>query len=270
MSNSSFPDYKVLPSVVIQPLWWLSQHWFKPQFYGLDHLDIQQPALYIGNHTIYGFDSPAFVFGLYQHKKIWLRGLADHVHFYLPLWGNRLKQFGAFDGNREAVIQLMKAQEHILIYPGGSREVLKNKDESYQLIWKERLGFIELALQYGYDIIPFAAYGGEETLDIVYDADDFNQSWLGKLAEKSGFSRKFLRDGEFFPPITKGYKNIPFFPKPVSLAFKFMPRLKTNIINVGFSRQEKMALRDHIQQQIEQGLKELQAIHTPMRTATVD
>jgi 1-acyl-sn-glycerol-3-phosphate acyltransferase len=131
---------------------------------------------------------------------------------------------------------------------------VKHKGEAYQLFWKQRLGFIELAIQHGYDIIPFAALGGEETLDIVFDGNDFKKSWLGKLAQKSGFSARFLRNGEFFFPIVTGYKHIPFLPKPKALAYQFMPRLTTRHKDIHASDEEKMALRDYIQQQIEIGL----------------
>lgn len=257
MNQSAIGQFKSAPLALAKPAWWLSRYWFKPSFYGLDHLDQQQPALYIGNHTIYGFDSPAFVLGIYQHKHIWLRGLADRFHFYFPVWRDALQQFGAFEGTREAVSTLMQARQHILIYPGGSREVLKNKHEAYQLMWKERLGFIELALEHGYDIIPFAALGGEETLDIKFDGNDFKHSWLGKVAQKTGFSKKFLRDGEFFFPVVTGYKNIPFVPKPLPLSYQFMPRINTQQLGLQCSLEQKMALRDQVQQQIEQALAEL-------------
>lgn len=259
MNKTYLSQFKSAPPVLLKPAWWLSRQWFKPSFYGLENLHKEKPALYIGNHTIYGFDSPAFVLGVYEHKKIWLRGLADRFHFYFPLWSDTLKQFGAFEGTRESVATLMHARQHILIYPGGSREVLKNKNEAYQLFWKERLGFIELAIEHGYDIIPFAAIGGEETLDIIYDASDFKKSTLGKLAKKTGFSKKFLRDGEFFFPIVTGYKHLPFFPKPLPLSYQFMPRINIQHLTQPCSIEQKMALRDQVQQQIKQALHSLQA-----------
>ena len=42
-----------------------------------------------------------------------------------------------------------------------------NTREKYQLIWKERLGFAKLAIEYGYPIIPFAAVGAGDAYDIV-------------------------------------------------------------------------------------------------------
>ena len=257
MNQTTINTFNAAPAALVKPAWWVSRHWFKPSFYGLEHLNQQQPALYVGNHTIYGFDSPAFVLGVYQHQGIWLRGLADRFHFYFPLWRDVLTQFGAFEGTRAAVATLMQNQQHILIYPGGSREVLKNKNEAYQLFWKKRLGFVELAIEHGYDIIPFAALGGEETLDIRYDSHDFNQSILGKLAQKTGFSKKFLREGNFFFPIVRGYKHLPFLPKPLPLSYQFMPRIHTHQLGQHCTLQQKIALRAHIKQQIEQGLQAL-------------
>ena len=60
----------------------------------------------------------------------------------------------------------------ILVYPGGGREVAKRKGESYKLIWKERMGFARLAIEHGYTIVPFAAVGAEEAVDIVLDGDN--------------------------------------------------------------------------------------------------
>lgn len=257
MNQPLVSQFKSAPAVLVKPAWWLSRYWFKPSFYGLENLDKDRPALYVGNHTIYGFDSPAFVLGIYEHKKIWLRGLADRFHFYFPVWRDALKQFGAFEGTRQSVAALMQAKQHVLIYPGGSREVLKSKHEAYQLLWKERLGFIELAIEHGYDIIPFAALGGEETLDIIFDANDFRHSALGKMAKKTGFSKKFLRDGEFFFPIVTGYKNIPFLPKPIALSYQFMPRIKTQHLGQQCAVEQKMALRNQVQQQIETALEDL-------------
>jgi len=124
-----------------------------------------------------------------------LRGVGDRIHFQIPFWGNFLQRYGAFEGTRESIHELMQMGEHILLYPGGGREVLKNKGEAYQLVWKSRYGFIELALAHGYDIIPFAAIGGEELVDIKYDSNDFRKSLLGKGLQRVGILQR-MRNGE--------------------------------------------------------------------------
>jgi len=51
----------------------------------------------------------------------------------------------------------------VLVFPGGAPEVNKRRGEKYQLMWKERIGFARLAIQYSYPIVPFAAVGAEES-----------------------------------------------------------------------------------------------------------
>lgn len=65
----------------------------------------------------------------------------------------------------------MTGGENILVFPGGGREVAKRKGDNYQLIWKNRMGFVRLAIKHGYPIVPFASVGAEESLDILIDCD---------------------------------------------------------------------------------------------------
>jgi 1-acyl-sn-glycerol-3-phosphate acyltransferase len=228
--------------------------WFQPTFAGLEHLDAARPALYVGNHTLFGYDVPALVIGTYLHKQIWMRGVADRVHFRVPLWGRGVTRFGGFNGTRESVSTLMQARQHILIFPGGGREVMKNKGEAYQLIWKNRVGFIELALQHGYDIIPFAAHGGEEAFDLRYDSNDFKASLLGKAAQKTGLLRH-MRDGEAFVPLATGLAGLPFVPRRQPLHFEFLPRIETKHIPIDQHDQLKWQLREQLAQQIQAQLR---------------
>ena len=65
---------------------------------------------------------------------------------------------------------MMENGEHIMVFPGGSREVCKHKGEAYKLVWRNHLGFAHMAIEFGYDIIPVASIGGEETYEILWDA----------------------------------------------------------------------------------------------------
>lgn len=219
-------------------------------------MDIARPALYVGNHTLLGYDVPPLVLGLYIDQKVWLRGVADPVHFRLPLWGQMVHKFGGFNGTRESISALMQAGEHILVYPGGGREVMKNKGEAYQLFWKNRVGFIELALAHGYDIIPFAAVGGEETLDLHYDANDFRASMLGRLAHQTGLL-KYMRNGEAFVPWVTGFKKLPYIPKRQPLRYQFMPRIETRHLAHAEHDRLKWHIRDSVAQAIQTGISAL-------------
>ncbi|AXI02615.1 lysophospholipid acyltransferase family protein [Aquirhabdus parva] len=229
--------------------------WFATTFSGLEHLDRMRPALYIGNHTIMGYDVSSLITGLYLKKNIYLRGVGDRIHFQIPFWGNFLQRYGAFEGTRESIHELMQMGEHILLYPGGGREVLKNKGEAYQLVWKSRYGFIELALAHGYDIIPFAAIGGEELVDIKYDSNDFRKSLLGKGLQRVGILQR-MRNGEAFIPITTGFLGIPFIPKRHALHFKFCPRIETYQIPIEQHEAVKAELRTRVATAIEEALSQ--------------
>lgn len=213
------------PLKKIEQALWLQQQWFDPVFSGLDNIDRARPALYVGNHTLYGtLDAPLMLLGLYRHKGIFLRSLGDHIHFKIPLWRDLLWDNGCVAGTPENCQQLMQAKEHILVFPGGGREVMKNKGEEYQLVWKERTGFARMAMQHGYDIIPFASVGADETFDIRYDAQDFYQSRVGKLLDKTGIKDKYLRGGDAFLPLATG---LGLLPRPERFYFGFGEAIST-------------------------------------------
>lgn len=164
-----------------------------------------------------------------------------------------IKQYGAFEGTRNAIQQLMEKKEHILIFPGGGREVMKNKGEAYQLFWKNRFGFIELALKNGYDIIPFAAIGGEEMLDLKYDSNDFKKSLLGKGLQRIGIMKR-MRNGEAFIPLTTGFMGLPFIPRRQALEYIFCPRIETRHIAKDQHENVKIELRQQVADAIQMAL----------------
>lgn len=205
----------------------LSRLYFRPQYFGLEYVDAQQPALYVSNHTIYGMlDSPLLYEKLYKDKGIVLRSLGDHFHFDVPVWRNILKQGGAVPGTPDNCARLMQAGEHILVYPGGGREVAKRKGEQYKLTWKTRTGFARMAIENGYPIIPVAALGADDAFDVVVDAYDVMQNPLGRwLLNKPTINRK-VRGGDVLMPIAKGLGPTPI-PRPEKFYFAFGKPIST-------------------------------------------
>lgn len=236
----------------IQKALFLQKTWFDPVFKGLEHLDRSRPALYVGNHTLYGtLDGPLMILGLYEHKDIFLRSLGDHIHFQVPLWRKLLTDGGCVAGTPENCQQLMEAKEHILVYPGGGREVMKNKDELYQLVWKQRTGFARMAMQNGYDIIPFAAVGADDAYTIQYDTNDFYQSKVGKWLQKTGISDKYLRGGDAFVPLATG---LGLLPRPEKIYFAFGERISTTALQ---TQSENKDLQWQVREQVEAKIYQL-------------
>ena len=231
----------------------LSKVYFTPTFIGAEQLDASQPAMYVGNHSMYGvLDSPMLIDYLYNEHQVAVVSIADHSHFYLPLWRSVVKKFGAVDGVPDYVREAMQQGYSILVFPGGGREVLKREGEQYQLIWKQRYGFLKLAQEFGYDIVPFAALGGDEVFDIGFDANKVVQhQYFQKLLQVPQLSR-LLRKGEVIPSLPKHLipKRLPFY-------FKFMPRQSLMHIE---NLEQLQQFRDLIAAEIYTGLADLRVL----------
>ena len=141
----------------------------RPKVYGVENVP-DGGALLVGNHTLYAFlDLPFMLAELWKRRHIWSRGLGEHGHYRVPVWRNLLELCGMVRGTRENLRALMAAHEYVVVFPGGAREVFKHRDERYRLLWRERMGFARLAIEQGYPIVPFAAVGAEEMLEILAD-----------------------------------------------------------------------------------------------------
>lgn len=223
--------------------------YFTPEFFGMENLDAKKPTLFIANHTIYGVtDGTLYVAEAYLKKDIFMRGLADDMHFMVPLWRDIFKKLGFARGSRENCALLMKQKQNILVYPGGSREVFKRKGEEYKLVWKDRTGFARMAMQYGYDIVPIVNVGGDDAYNIVKNSEEVLSSTLvGKWLKKSGLAEGLLKHGENVPPLAFGIGKT-IFPKPVKLYFGFGKRITTK----EFKKQaEDKEAQWHIRNQVE-------------------
>ena len=80
--------------------------------------------------------------------------------------------FGAVPVSGRNFYRLLAAGECVLLFPGGVREAFKRKGESYRLFWPSKPEFVRMAIRHGATIVPFAAVGAEDALEIVADSDD--------------------------------------------------------------------------------------------------
>jgi len=197
----------------------LLRWYFAPEYLHLERADRRRPTLFVGNHSLYGvLDVLLFADGLYRERGIVLRSLADRNHFKVPLWRAFVEQTGAVHGTRANCAALMRRGEHILVFPGGAREVFKHKGEAYRLIWKERFGFVQLAIEHGYTITPYATAGAEEAFDVLLDSGDYMNTPLGRYLKRTGVADRHLRGGEEFPPLVRGL-GLSVVPRPEKLYF---------------------------------------------------
>jgi 1-acyl-sn-glycerol-3-phosphate acyltransferase len=201
--------------------------YFAPEYLHMERVDPRRPTLFVGNHSVFGvLDVLLFADGLYREHGISLRMLADRNHFKVPLWRGVVEQTGAVLGTRANCAALMRRGEHVLVFPGGAREVFKHKGEAYRLIWKERYGFVQLAIEHGYSITPYATVGAEEAFDVLLDSSDYMATSLGRYLRRSGIADRWLRGGEEFPPVVRGL-GLTAIPRPERLYFSIGKPIET-------------------------------------------
>jgi len=223
-----------------------------PKFYGLEHVPRARPFLLVGNHTLMGvLDAPLLVLGLHERCGIFVRALGDHLHFQIPIWRDLLMRFGTVEGTRDNCRALMRAGESVLVFPGGGREVFKHKGEQYRLIWKNRLGFVRLAIEHGYPIVPFAAVGAEECYDIVVDSDELWASPIGRIIQRL-VPRSQLPRADEIPPLVRGIGPLP---RPQRFYFRFGRPIGTTRLR-GRAEDDAacLALRNRVQHAVERGI----------------
>jgi len=208
--------------------------YFNPKFYGMENIDTKNPHLYVCNHTIYGIiDVPLLVVEVYKQKGFLFCSLGDSRHYKIPIWRDILIKGGMYHGDRKTCAELMKKGKNILVFPGGGYEVFKCKGEAYKLNWRKRYGFVRMAVEYSYPIIPVAQLGIDNAYTILMDSNELLNSFFGKLIKKTGLVDKYLRGGETIPPIARGIGLTPI-PRPERLYFSFGKAIKTKKYNKNY------------------------------------
>ena len=234
--------------------------YFAPEYLHLDRADPGRPTLFVGNHSVFGvLDVLLFSDGLYRERGISLRMLADRNHFKFPLWRDFVVQTGAVLGTRANCAALMRRGEHLLVFPGGAREVFKHKGEAYRLIWKERYGFVRLAIEHGYSITPYATVGAEEAFDVLIDSGDYMNTPMGRYLKRWGIADRYLRGGEEFPPVVRGL-GLTVIPRPERLYFSIGRPIETaRYRGEAENREVLRRVRNRIGRSLEQLIAELRA-----------
>jgi hypothetical protein len=117
-------------------------------------------------------------------------------------------------------------------------------------MWKERLGFARLAIEHAYPVVPFAAVGAEEMLDIVADGD------TAVLHPVAALTKRLV--GLPLPPIARGIGPT-MVPRPERLYFWFGPPIDTARFE-GRAADDAAAreLRDEVKAAVESGIATLQ------------
>jgi 1-acyl-sn-glycerol-3-phosphate acyltransferase len=233
-----------------------ARRYFYPEFLGLWELDLKKPALFVGNHSLFGLtDAPLMIEHLYTQYGVMLRGLGDRWHFKVPGWRDFLVRHGMVLGSPENCAALMRSGQSVLVFPGGGREVMRRKGEAYKLIWKQRTGFARLAIEHGYDIIPFGSVGPDESFKVLIDANDVMNSRLWNWLASRTKLNEATRNGDMIPPIVRGLGPT-MLPRPQRYYFGFGERIPTaHLHDRAGDKNAVWALREQVAQAIERQIE---------------
>lgn len=195
-----------------------------PYIEGLDNLPPNGRVLLVANHTL----SPSadvllapYVAGRHLGKQI--RQLAHRMFGTIRnvngLTADLFDAAGAVIGSPENASELMQANEPVLVFPGGGRDLARGRDQLNQIDWGERKGFARIAIEHNYPIVPVTLVGP----DYFYQVLTTRGGLWGKITGSIG---KRLSGMEEIPALTSGIGFTPI-PYPQRLYLRFSPPIDT-------------------------------------------
>ncbi|KAG2779747.1 hypothetical protein PC129_g13580 [Phytophthora cactorum] len=89
------------------------------------------------------------------------RLLGASAMYYVPLGRDICLWLGGVDASRSTGEKALKEGNSVIVYPGGVPEIFRTDPNSKetQLVLKQRLGFIKLAMRQGADLVPTFIFG---------------------------------------------------------------------------------------------------------------
>jgi 1-acyl-sn-glycerol-3-phosphate acyltransferase len=141
----------------------LSALYHRARLLDAEYLPSDGPVLLVGNHGLWGYETPAFFHLIHRATGRYPLGLAERGFFKIPLVRTILPWLGGVEGTREKALDSLRRGHLVVCYPGGAWETFKKPRHHYTLRWEGTLGFVRLAAQAGVPIVPFAGFGVDDT-----------------------------------------------------------------------------------------------------------
>jgi len=225
-----------------------------PRIDGFENLPADGRYLLVGNHTTLGlFDVPFLVLDIHERTGVLVRSLGERQHYRVPLWRDLLTRFGTVSGTRENTRELLDAGQPVLVFPGGGREVARRRGDHYPLVWRERIGFARLALEFGYPVVPSSMIGVDDMWAVVADADD------ALYAPARALAKRLDIDPDLLFPVVRGLGPTPL-PRPQRIYGRLGAPIDAREFGSSWDDAGGAArLRDAVREAVGHGIEELEA-----------
>jgi len=251
----SGPDLEILYRIV--------KALFKPVVAGQERIP-DRPCLFVGNHSLFALDG--WVIGPIFIKELgrFPRGLGDKFLFTIDRVADQIVKLGGVMGHPEVCSAMMEAGKDLMVFPGGAHEAVKPARDMYELMWKERYGFVKLAARHGYTIMPFGIVGPDEFYGHLMEGEDLPGSLLGRLLTRFGLLNENTRS-DMLPPIPVGALGT-LFPKPQRIYLGFGEPIDLSAYEGRTpTKKQQREIRQEVADQIEEQLAEMLFLRTQQR-----
>jgi 1-acyl-sn-glycerol-3-phosphate acyltransferase len=227
---------------------------YKPYVEGLDDLPADGRFLLVGNHTQFGLNEIVLI-PYFVRKTIGtrVRPLADRQLTRNGRAAPLFTAYGAVVGSPENASALMHANETVVVFPGGAREMPKFKGEEYTLRWHDRYGFARSAVEHDYPIVPAGLVGGDDVLTSFVTRD----SRWGQVTEWMS-ERLTGRRGMAFPPLHGIGPTL--IPRPRRSYLRFGTPITTTRPGRVSTQEWVATVKERVQTELQSTLSDLQRI----------
>ncbi len=148
----------------------LYRRWFRVRSTGHEHVPREGRAILFANHSgLLPFDGAMITVDLLERLSPprATRAIVDHFAFALPWVGLFMQRTGQVPGTTRNFADLLRQDELVLVFPEGTRAIVKPFRERYRLR-RFNVGFVELALEHEAPVIPVSVVGAEEQAPILF------------------------------------------------------------------------------------------------------
>ncbi len=142
--------------------------YFRPQVIDAEHLPSGR-ALIVGCHSgVIPYDAATTLVAIHDATGRFARAIGDNLFGRLQLVQDFLARQGAVVGEPRVVEALMRAEQLVLLFPGGARDMERSYfTNRYRVLPHRgfapgRGGYIKIALRTRAPIVPLAIVGAEE------------------------------------------------------------------------------------------------------------